>query len=287
MADIQWPDSLPDLSERIALVTGASRGVGRGVARALGAAGATVYVTGRTSVSHRAEVPLPGTIESTAALVSSAGGRGIPLRCDHRDDDQVRSAVDTILAARSRIDILVNNAWAGYQPLQRAEHDFEQPFWTLPLSHWDDMFQVGVRSTYVASALVAPSMVQRRRGLIVNVSYYAGASYHFNAAYGVAKAAVDRLSQDMAHELRDFGIASVSLWPGTVRTEMNMHDPPADLDDAESPEFIGLAVVALAADPDQMQSSGQVLKTRELARTYGYTDVDGRLPPLGRGLRGR
>lgn len=287
MADIQWPESLPDLSERIALVTGASRGVGRGIAHALGAAGATVYLTGRTSAGHRAEVPLPGTIESTAALVSAAGGRGIALRCDHRDDDQVRSAVDTALAAAGRIDILVNNAWAGYQPLQRSERTFNEPFWTLPLTHWDDMFRVGVRSNYVASALVAPSMVRQRRGLIVNVSYYAGASYHFNTAYGVAKAAVDRLSQDMAHELRHFGVASVSLWPGTVTTEMNLHDPPEDLQDAETPEFVGLGVASLAADPAPMQFSGQILETRELARTYGYTDVDGRLPPLDRGLRGR
>jgi dehydrogenase/reductase SDR family member 1 len=279
-----WLDAAPDLSARIVLVTGASRGVGRGIARTLGSAGATVYVTGKTSIGHPADVPLPGTIESTAAEVSAVGGRGFALRCDHRCDEEVRSVINRIIAEAGRIDILVNNAWAGYKELQRGEDHFEDKFWMLPLSHWDDMFEVGVRSHYVTSALVADSMVDRRSGLIVNVSYYAGASYHFNAAYGVAKAAVDRLSADMAHELKEYNVASIALWPGTVKTEMNVLQYEQNLQDAETPDFVGMGVVALAADPDIISKSGRIFKTRELAREYNFRDIDGTLPPLDRGL---
>ncbi|MGH3281283.1 MAG: SDR family NAD(P)-dependent oxidoreductase [Trebonia sp.] len=278
-----WARSIADLSDRVALVTGASRGVGRGIARALGAAGATVYVTGRTSAGNVADVPLPGSIEATADEVTAAGGHGHAVRCDHRDDDQVRAAVGSVLLEAGCIDILVNNAWAGYQGLQRGEGHFEDPFWTLPVRHWDTMFEVGVRSHYVTSVLVAGSMVSRRSGLIVNISYYAAASYHFNTAYGVAKAAVDRLSADMAHELEPYNIASVALWPGTVKTEMNV-ESGQDLRHAETPEFVGMAVVALDGDPEIMAKSGRAFPTRELARAYGYRDLDGSLPPVDRGI---
>jgi len=251
------------LASKVALVTGASRGVGRGIAKVLGKAGALVYVTARTSSDHPADVPLPGTIDATASEIRAEGGRCVAIRCDHGDDQQVRQAVNRILAQSGRIDVLVNNAWAGYQEIQRTgEDNFETCFWELPPNHWDNMFHVGVRSHYIASALVAPSMVKQRSGLIVNISYYAGASYHFNVAYGVAKAAVDRMSTDMAVELKRFDVASVSLWPGTVKTEMNLLQSSQDLSCAETPEFVGLCVAALAADPDIMSKTGTVLETR-------------------------
>lgn len=275
----------PPLTHQVALVTGASRGVGLGIARVLGRSGALVYVTARTSSDHPADVPLPGTIDATAAAIRDEGGRCVAIQCDHSDDEQVRRAVEHVLSASGRIDILVNNAWAGYQEIQRhGEDHFEDSFWELPLEHWDSMFQVGVRSHYIASALVAPSMVKRRSGLIVNISYYAGASYRFNVAYGVAKGAVDRMSADMAVELKMFDVASISLWPGTVKTEMNLLQSAQDLSCAETPEFVGMCVKALATDPEIMAMTGTALETRRLALKYGFSEADGSVPPLDRGL---
>lgn len=263
----------------VTLVTGASRGVGRGIALALGAAGATVYVTGRTT---DADPPgkLPGTIDATVREITAAGGRGIALRCDHRDDAQVEAVFARIEADHGRLDLLVNNVWGGYERMvEDGVYRFAEPFWQQPLSRWDSMFEAGVRAHYVASAFAARRMVAVGRGLIVNLSFFAAQKYLSNVAYGVSKAATDRLTRDCAHELRAHGVAVVSLYPGLVRTESVMRAADyLDLSNSESPEFVGRAVVALAADPDVLRRSGEVLVAAALAREYGFTDLDGRTP---------
>jgi NAD(P)-dependent dehydrogenase (short-subunit alcohol dehydrogenase family) len=269
------------LAGTIALVTGASRGVGKGVAQALGAEGATVYVTGRTEQPDAATVPLPGTIHATAALVTQAGGAGVAIRCDHHDDQQVRAVFDRIQAEQGRLDLLVNNAWSGYQAKQRGgKSGFKTPFWKSPPEFWDTMHMVGVRSHYVASVHAAAIMVRQRSGLIVHVSATAGQGYSENVVYGVSKAAVDRMAADMAHELRSHNVAVVSLCPSIVATEMIMaRRKSKQLEQwMESPEFVGRAVAALASDPAVMRKSGQVCMTRALAAEYGFSDIDGHQP---------
>lgn len=275
------------LAGKVALVTGASRGIGKGVAIALGEAGATVYLTGRTESQSGATVPLPGTIHETAALVNEAGGNGIALRCDHADDQQVKQVVDQITEEQGRLDILVNNAWSGYQLKQRSRKSgFHTPFWKSPPEFWDTMHTVGVRSHYVTSVYAARLMVEQRSGLMVHLSAPAGGGYSENVAYGVSKAAVDRMAADMAHELRDEGVAVVSLWPGIVATEMIM----ARRKDKrlqpylESPIYVGRAVVGLALDANMLEKSGSILVTRELGAEYGFEDVGGHQPSLEKGV---
>jgi dehydrogenase/reductase SDR family member 1 len=278
---ISSEDNMRALSGQIALVTGASRGVGKGIAQALGAAGATVYITGRTERPGTATVPLPGTIHETAALVTQAGGAGIAIRCDHADDQQVKSVFDQIAAEQGRLDLLVNNAWAGYQAKQRGgKSGFKTPFWNMPPAFWDTMHTVGVRSHYVASLYAAAMMVPVRSGLIIHVSALAGQSFSDNVAYGVSKAAVDRMAADMAHQLRPHNVAVVSLCPSIVATEMIMARRKSQKLEQwmESPEFVGRAVVAIASDPAAMRRSGQVCMTRALAAEYGFSDIDGHQP---------
>ncbi|HET9909228.1 MAG TPA: SDR family NAD(P)-dependent oxidoreductase [Anaerolineales bacterium] len=269
------------LKEQIALVTGASRGVGKGIAQALGAAGATVYVTGRTERANDATVPLPGTIHETAALVTQAGGTGIAIRCDHRDDDQVRAVFDQISNTHGRLDLLVNNAWEGYQAKQRSRKSgFHTSFWKLPPTFWDTMFTVGVRSHYVAGVYGAAIMAERQRGLIIQISSTTGDGYSDNVAYGVSKAAVHRLTMDMAHELKPHRVAVIALCPDIVATEMIMARRKNQALEKwmESPLFVGRAVVALATDPQIMAKTGSVLRTRALAQEYGFTDIGGHEP---------
>lgn len=249
---------------RVAWVTGASRGVGRGVALALGESGWTVYGTGR-SESRLAE---------TMAEVTRRGGRGVPCACDHRDDAQVE-AVHGRIAEGGRLDLLVNNVFTI--PESRI---WGRPFWEQPVSQWDDMHAVGLRSHFVATVLAAPLLLRAPRGLVVHVSSFAGGRYLINVAYGVGKAAVDRMAADMAHELRPHGVAVVSLWPGVVRTEwvLAQDEVPFPLDHTESPELTGRAVRALADDPDVMARSGEVCVVAELAEAYGFDDIDGTRP---------
>jgi dehydrogenase/reductase SDR family protein 1 len=265
------------LRGRIAVVTGASRGIGKGVALELGAAGATVYVTGRTLDDSGAAVP--GTIGATAEEVGRLGGEGIPVRCDHSRDEEIRALFERVRAERGRLDILVNNAFTlPSQPI------FEGKFWEHPVELWDELIHVGCRGHYVASHAAVPLLLEAKGGLIVNISSFAGAAYIFSVPYGVGKAAVDRMAKDMAVELRPYGVACVSLWPGVVRTEylVKSHaegSVPFAIENGESPRFTGRAVVALATDPKRMDKSGQVLICYELAHEYGFTDVDGRQPP--------
>ena len=268
------------LAGKVALVTGASRGIGKGIALGLGEAGATVYITGRTVEEGQAAVDLPGTIAQTAEEVSILGGKGIAVRCDHRNDEEVKDVFQRIQAEQNRLDILINNVWGGYEHFNDGTAFWkEKGFWTIPLARWDKMFEAGVRAHYVASILAAPLMIAQRSGLIVNVSFFAAQKDNAGVAYGVAKAADDRMAACMAHELREHDVAAVSLYPGLVRTESVMKAAEYfDLSNSESPQFIGRAVAALAQDPNLMQKSGQVLVAAALALEYGFTDVDGKQP---------
>jgi len=269
---------MADLKGKVAVVTGASRGVGKGVALGLGEAGATVYVTGRTFEEGKAE--LPGTLPQTADEVTHLGGKGIPVRCDHRNDQEVEAFFKRVSDEQGHIDILVNNVWGGYENLfEHGEYTWELPFWEQPLWRWEAMFQSGVRAHFVASRFAAPLMVNYRSGLIVNISYFAAKKYISNVLYGTSKAATDKLTADMAHELRVYHVAVVSLYPGLVRTERVLEAGRFhQLGNSESPQFIGRAVAALAADPQILQKTGQALVVAELARKYGFADIDAKQP---------
>jgi NAD(P)-dependent dehydrogenase (short-subunit alcohol dehydrogenase family) len=254
------------LKGQIAIVTGSSRGIGKGIALELGVAGATVYVTGRTVDDSGALVP--GTVGATADEVTRLGGKGIAVRCDHSRDEEIQALFERVRNEQGRLDILVNNAFTV-----PSEPIFQGKF-----------IHVGCRGHYVASHAAAPLMVEQNRGLIVNISSFAGAAYIFNVAYGVGKAALDRMAKDMAVELRPHEVTCVSLWPGVVRTEylVKSHAEgkvPFAIENGESPRFSGRAVVAVASDPKRIEKTGEVLICYELAREYGFTDVDGRQPP--------
>jgi NAD(P)-dependent dehydrogenase (short-subunit alcohol dehydrogenase family) len=271
---------MSDLKGKVALVTGASRGVGRGIAIGLGEAGATVYITGRTIQEGKARVQLPGTIGATADDVTAAGGRGIALPCDHTNDDQTRDVFETIEKNDGRLDILVNNCWGGYEFYNDGtEFWLEKGFWTTPISRWDSSFTAGVRTHYVASIFAARIMVRQKRGLIVNVSSFAGKTVTGGVAYCSAKAADDRMAACMAHELREHNVGAISLYPGLVRTEAVLKaEKFFDLTKSESPQFVGRAVAALASDPNVMRKTGRILVTAEVAMEYGFTDIDGKQP---------
>jgi NAD(P)-dependent dehydrogenase (short-subunit alcohol dehydrogenase family) len=254
---------MPSLNGKVALVTGASRGVGKGVALGLIEAGATVYITGRSVVD-----------------MLYLSGKGTAIECDHRDDGQVEAAFRRVADEQGRLDVLVNNVWGGYENMvENGEFTWTRPFWQQPLWRWDAMFAAGVRAHYVASAHAARAMVARREGLIVNISFWAAQRYVGNVAYGVSKAATDKLTADMAHELREHNVAVVSLYPGLVRTEKVMEAAAyLDLSNSESPQFIGRAAAALASDPNLMEKTGRALVAAALAEEYGFTDVDGSRP---------
>ena len=263
------------LAGRVVVVTGASRGIGKGCALELGAAGATVYVTGRTLDEGGA--PLPGTIGATAAEVSAAGGRGIAVQCDHRRDDDVAALFARVREEAGGLDVLVNNAFLIPRELTSGK-----PFFETPISNWDDMVGVGTRSAYVATHFAVPLLRARGGGLVANISSSGAAEYAWHVAYGVGKAALDRFTADAARELAPLRIAVVSLWPGLVLTERTSRAkaalPTLDFAGAESQRFTGRAVVALATDPKVLERSGRAWPSRELADAYGFTDVDGTLP---------
>jgi dehydrogenase/reductase SDR family member 1 len=263
------------LAGRVAIVTGASRGIGKGCALELAAAGAVVYLTGRSV--NEGDAPLPGTVGATAAEIAAEGGQATAVACDHRDDAAVEALFARVDREHGRLDVLVNNAFLIPPELMAGKRFFE-----LPISNWDDMIDVGTRSAYVASAFAARRMAERRSGLIANISSSGAAKYAWHVAYGVGKAALDRLTADTAYELRDFGVAVVSLWPGFVLTERvaKYRSQLSELSHvrAESQRFTGRAVAALAADPDVLRLSGRALASRAVAERYGFTDLDGSLP---------
>jgi NAD(P)-dependent dehydrogenase (short-subunit alcohol dehydrogenase family) len=271
---------MSSLAKKVAVVTGASRGVGKGISLGLGEAGATVYVTGRT-IKEKTDVgKLGGTVYDTAEAVTAMGGKGIGIQCDHTDDAQVEALFKRITKENKKIDILVNNAWAGYEKMREGRvFTYFKPFWEQPFWRWDAMFDAGVRAAYTSSALAARMMTKRKSGLIVNVSFWAAQVYLGNTQYGASKAAVDKMSEHMAHELKKFNVAVVSLYPGLVRTESVMKNAKHfDMSNSESPQFIGRVVAALAKDPDIMKKSGKVLVAAQEALEYNVQDIDGRQP---------
>jgi dehydrogenase/reductase SDR family member 1 len=270
------------LKDRVAIVTGASRGIGKGIARELGTAGATVVVTGRSAAGSCH--PLGGSVHETADLVSALGGVGVPRIVDHADDAQVRDLVDGVRDEFGRIDILVNNVFDVPEPRNPDEVIFG-PFWQTPIWAWDQMIDVGLRSHFVATWFVAPVMVEARSGLIVNVSSMGARDYFGSVAYSVGKTGVDRMTETMALDLLDHGVAVVSLWPGTVRTErmieaVRLSNGAYSLDGSESPELSGRAVVALAQDPGILARSGTVQVVARLSHEYRFTEDDGTQPPV-------
>jgi NAD(P)-dependent dehydrogenase (short-subunit alcohol dehydrogenase family) len=286
------------LRGKVAVVTGASRGAGRGIAQELGAAGATVYVTGRSTRAQPADSygqilresemqALPGSIDDTAEEVTRLGGTGIAVRCDHRDEAEVRALFDRVEREQGRLDVLVNNAWGGHEVFSMAA--FGAPFWEQDLAQWDAMFTGGVRNHLVASRIAAPIYIRQGGGLIVTTTYWDRGNYlRGNLFYDLAKAAMNRLAFSMAEELRPHGVASLAVSPGWMRTEFVLAGHKADettwrgvpaLARTESTRYVGRAVAALAADPEVMRRSGGIHRVGDLAAEYGFTDVDGRLVP--------
>src|SRR5262245_30946895 len=246
---------MPLLRGRVALITGASRGIGKGIALALGEAGATVYVTGRSDESGATE-GLPGTVRETADAVTQRGGQGVAVRCDHAADADVEALFARVSREQGRLDLLVNNAWGGYEQFDWSR--FGAPFWEQPMRHWSGMFESGVRAHLAAARLAVPLMLAHRRGLIVHTTAWDRDKYLGNLFYDVAKAAVNRLAFGMARELKPHNVAVVALAPGFVGTERvraafaRAGRLPGNL---ESPEYIGRAVVALAADANALAKS--------------------------------
>jgi NAD(P)-dependent dehydrogenase (short-subunit alcohol dehydrogenase family) len=276
------------LAGKVAVVTGASRGIGKGIALALGERGATVYVTGRTLTqgSHR----LPGTLGDTAAEIERRGGRGVAVEVDHADDGKVAALFERIRREQGRLDILVNNAFALPDDLIE-----QRPFWEKPLSNWE-MVDVGVRSNFVAAWHAAQIMVPQNSGLIVAISGYVGVTYTYSVIFGMCKSAVDRMARDMAIELQPYNVASLSLWQGltfTERVHSNLERKP-DMKSRTvtnpaigcSVEFPGRVIAALATDPALMQRSGGTFISAEVAQDYGIVDTDGRVIPSLRAERG-
>jgi NAD(P)-dependent dehydrogenase (short-subunit alcohol dehydrogenase family) len=291
-------DAARPLRGRVAVVTGASRGAGRGIALELGAAGATVYVTGRSTRAAPADTygsilresgmeALPGSIDDTAEEVGRLGGTGIAVRCDHTREDDVRALFARVEGEHGGLDLLVNNAWGGHEAFSKAS--FGAPFWEQALDQWEAMFDRGVRNHLLASRFAAPILIRQGGGLIVTTTYWDRGGYlRGNLFYDVAKAAMNRLAFAMAEELRPHGVASLAVVPGWMRTEFVLASAHADESNwrdyphfarTESPRYVGRAVAALAADPAVMRKSGGIHRVGDLAVEYGFTDIDGRVVP--------
>ncbi|PKO14414.1 MAG: oxidoreductase [Chloroflexi bacterium HGW-Chloroflexi-10] len=270
------------LKGKVAIVTGASRNAGRGIARVLGEAGATVYVTGRSVRNSKPTTAYAfGNIDETAEIVTAQGGVGIPVACDHSIDAEVAGLFDRVKQEQGRLDLLVNNVWGGYENME----NFDAPFWEQSFWRWDKMFTAGVRAHFTASCFAVPLMIPQRQGLIINTSFWDQDKYFKPLPYHLAKTTINRMAYGIALELREHNIAAVALSPGWLRTEHILREYQTDdlnahmidaLATTESTQYIGRAVVALMTDPNIMQKSGRVLTVGDLAREYDFTDIDGR-----------
>ena len=249
---------------RVALVTGASRGVGRGVAISMNEAGFKVFATGRNIDSAH----LPNPI--------------VRITCNHVRDEETRAAFARMASESGRLDVLVNSVWGGYERMtENGTFTWALPFWEQPTHRWTSMMDAGVRAGLVTSSLAVKLMLPARSGLIVNISYWAAQKYVGNVIYGLAKAATDKMTADMAHELRPYGIAVLSLYPGLVRTEAVIEAAKVgwlDLSNSESPEFIGRVIAALAQDKTIMERTGKVLVAAAVASEFNLKDIDGKQP---------
>lgn len=289
---------MSDLKNKIALVTGATRGLGRGIAIGLGEAGATVYITGRSLDASDNEDDVSGSLSETKLAVEKAGGICIPVQVDHKDDEQVESLFNQIeQEQKGQLDILVNNAFSGVKVLRDS---YGKPFWENKTFLWDAVNNVGLRSHYVTSMFAARLMTQRRQGLICTISSWGGLSYIFGAAYGAGKSSCDRLAADMAVELEPYNVASVSIWPGVVGTEHisrfademqdqdTVNSPSKSISDRynwETPLLTGRVIAALATEPNIMKRTGKVQIVAEIARKYRIVDENKQLPVSLRSLR--
>ncbi|MBJ21018.1 MAG: SDR family NAD(P)-dependent oxidoreductase [bacterium] len=268
----------PCLEGRVALVTGATRGIGRGCALELAAAGATVYATGRTL--REGDSDLPGSLESLEQEARTLAGRIFGVECDHRDDAAVARGFERIEREQRRLDLLVNNAF-----LLPDEIEPDRPFWQTPIAWWDDMLGVGTRSAYVTLHHAAPRMIEGGGGLVVNISSAGARALHLHVAYSAGKSALDRLTCDAAAQLEAHAVSVVSIWPYFVRTERLMQiehegegDWEHDIAGAESQRFVGRTIAALAVAEDLAQRSGGAFTSAELALAYGVRELDGGFP---------
>jgi NAD(P)-dependent dehydrogenase (short-subunit alcohol dehydrogenase family) len=282
------------LQGKVALVAGATRGAGRGIAVELGAAGATVYVTGRTTRQQQSEYARPETIEETAELVSAAGGRGIAVQVDHLVSEQVRGLVERIRAEQGRLDILVNDIWGGEKLFE-----WDTPVWKHNLENGLRLLRLGIDTHLITAHHALPLMIERPGGLLVEVTdgtaEYNAEHYRLSPFYDLAKVGVNRMAWAHARDLAPYGATSVSITPGWLRSEMmlehfgvteeNWRDATAKVPHfviSETPRFVGRAVAALAADPDRARWKGQSLSSGGLAQVYGFTDLDGSQPDAWR-----
>src|SRR5438445_5868877 len=262
--------TIPSLTGKVAVITGASRGVGAGIATLLGEQGATVYVTGRMTASKPGTIP--GTISEVAESITTAGGVGIAVLCDHADDAQIEALFERVKAEQGHLDILVNNATAvGPDPFAPP------PFWNKSLTI-SEQFTVGLRSAFVASYYAAPLLIAANGALVVSVSYYGAVSYHLDPAYGAANAGLDKLTFDMAQDFKLYNVAVVSIWPGPTATERSKSViakiPGGDkiLASQETPRFSGLAIASLYSDQQLLSKSGCVVNAAEALLEFGLLD---------------
>lgn len=269
------------LADRICLVAGASRGLGRGIARALGEAGATVIVTGRSSEAGARTDQRPETFEDTAREVDAAGGRGHPYRCDHTSEREVDQFVSWALRRFGRLDCVVDAVWGGNEGYDGERYpdgsSFGTPFWRRPLARLGQGFETGVYAQLLLAKAVVPAMVHLRKGLIVSIGFDTASGYLGDIVYDLAKAAMNRATFAMAQELGPYGVTALGLSPGHVLTE-RVQDAGLAAETTETPLYAGRAVAALAADPDVARHAGRVLHVADLARAYGFTDQDGSQP---------